>query len=393
MKNSFDRLIDRRIVPTEKWSKEKLNEYFGSSEVLPLWVADMDFEVSNTLVEDLKERAEHGVFGYEYKSNRHHQALIEWYEKRHNWKINIHHIHYAPSVLTAISILIETLTNEGDQIIIQPPVYYPFSKIIKSHNRKVVKNSLRLVGKKYSIDFDDLEEKAKDPKTKLILLSNPHNPVGRVWSRDELRRIGEISIKYGLMIISDEIHGDIVFNGYNYTPMSTVSNEIMDRTITCLSPGKTFNISSLSTAAVIISNKMVAEKYQDLINKYHLNHTNAFSAVAFESVYKNGEAWFNELMIYLEENYYFLEKYFEIKLPNAKVIKTEGTYLAWIDLRYLNLDAKELQRFIIEEAKLAFDFGHWFGREGAGFVRVNMACPRMILKKALNQLKEAIESK
>lgn len=387
----FNTVIDRSVVRTEKWSKEKLKTYFGSEDVLPLWVADMDFKVSETLILDLKKRVEHGVFGYEYKSNEHHNAIIDWYKKRHNWEFNQNDLYYAPSVLTAISILVDILSDKGDQIIIQTPVYYPFSKIIKSHERVPVKNSLKLINGKYEIDFEDLEEKAKNPKTKLIILSNPHNPVGRVWTEEELRRIGDICLKYGLTIISDEIHGDIVYKNYKYTPMASVSEDISNITVTCLSPGKTFNISSLSTAAVVIINEEIARKYQSFIDKFHMNNSNAFSTVAFESVYKKGEEWFKEFMEYLEVNLQFLRDYIKVQMPKAKVIEPEGTYLVWIDLGYLNMDAKELQQFIINEAKVAFDFGHWFGREGAGFIRINLACPRKILEQALNRLKSAIE--
>jgi len=393
MKYDFDSIVDRRVVPTEKWSKEKLATYFGNEDVLPLWVADMDFKVSESLISDLVKRAEHGVFGYEYKTNDHHNAIINWYEKRHNWRIDQQHLFYAPSVLSSISILIDLLSEVNDQVIIQTPVYYPFSKIIKSHNRVPVKNSLKLVSGKYEIDFEDLEKKAKDPKTKLIILANPHNPVGRVWREDELKKIGDICVEHDVRIISDEIHGDIVYKPHKYTPMASISEAIANITMTCLSPGKTFNVSSLSTAAVVISNEEIAQKYQNLVEKYHVNHNNAFSIAAFQSAYTKGEEWFEAFLGYLEENLSFLKNYVEEELPIAGVIEPEGTYLVWIDLRALKMDAKELQTFIVDEAKVAFDFGHWFGREGAGFVRINIACPRTVLKEALNRIKIAIERK
>jgi len=391
MKYGFDSIIDRSVVPTEKWSKEKLKSYFGSEDVLPLWVADMDFKAPESLIADLVKRAEHGIFGYEYKPETHHNAIINWYEKRHNWRFNQKDLFYAPSVLSALSILIDMMTEVDDQIIIQTPVYYPFSRIIKSHGRVPMKNSLKLEDGKYEIDFEDLENKAKDPKTKLIIIANPHNPVGRVWTKDELKRIGDICLKHDVLIISDEIHGDIVYKGYKYTPLASISEEIADITMTCLSPGKTFNIASLSTAAVVIYNTEIAEKYEKFIEKYHINQNNAFSSVAFQSVYTKGEEWFEEFLVYLDENLGFLKNYLNENMPFANVIEPEGTYLVWIDLRELGMDAKELQKFIIEEAKLAFDFGHWFGREGAGFIRINIACPRQVLEEALIRLKSAIE--
>ncbi|WP_176461669.1 MalY/PatB family protein [Anaeromicrobium sediminis] len=391
MKYDFNSVIDRRVVPTEKWSKEKLKTYFGSDDLLPLWVADMDFKVSDSLISDLVKRAEHGIFGYEYKPASHHKAIINWFEKRHNWRFNQNDLFYAPSILSALSILIDLLTEVNDQIIIQTPVYYPFSKIIKSHKRVPIKNSLRLVDGKYEIDFEDLEEKAKDPKTKVIIIANPHNPVGRVWTRDELKKMGDICVKHGVLIISDEIHCDIVYKNYKYTPMASISEEIANITMTCLSPGKTFNISSLSTAAVVISNKDISEKYKNFVDKYYINQNNAFSSVAFQSVYTKGEEWFEQFLAYLEGNLKFLKSYLKDNAPIIDIIEPEGTYLVWLDIRKLDMDAKKLQKFIIHEAKLAFDFGHWFGREGAGFIRINIACPRETLKTALIRLKSAIE--
>jgi len=392
MKHEFNTIVDRRVVPTEKWSKEKLKTYFGSEDLLPLWIADMDFKVSNPLISDLVKRAEHGIFGYEYKPDSHHNSIIKWYEKRHNWKLNQNDLFYAPSILAGISILIDLLTDVDDKIIIQTPVYHPFSKIIKSHGRVPLKNSLKLIDGKYEIDFEDLEDKAKDPKTKLIIIANPHNPVGRVWSKGELKKIGDICLKHEVLIISDDIHSDIVYKKYKYTPIASISEEIANITMTCLSPSKTFNISSISTAAIIISNKEIAEKYQDFVDKYHINNNNAFSIVAFQSVYTKGEEWFEEFLSYLEDNLRFLKNYVKDNIPIANVIEPEGTYLVWLDFRELDMDAKELQQFIIDEAKLAFDFGHWFGREGAGFIRINIACPQEILKEALVRLKMAIEN-
>jgi len=391
MSYDFNSIIDRSVVPTEKWSKEKLKTYFGSEDVLPLWVADMDFKAPESLISDLVERAEHGIFGYEYKTNDHHNAIINWYKKRHGWAFDQNDLYYAPSVLSAISILVDLLTEVKDQVIIQTPVYYPFSSIIKSHGRVPVKNSLKLVGEKYEIDFKDLEEKAKDPKTKLIILANPHNPVGPVWREEELKRIGDICLEHDVRIIADEIHGDIVYKGYKYTPMASISEAIANITLTCLSPGKTFNIASLSTAAVVISNEEIADMYQGFVGKYHINHNNAFARVAFQSVYTNGELWFDEFLVYLEDNLIFLREYIELNLPIANVIEPEGTYMVWVDLRKLGMDAKALQKFIIDEAKVAFDFGHWFGREGAGFIRINMACPKKVLEEALTRLTSAIE--
>ncbi|BEP29545.1 MalY/PatB family protein [Helicovermis profundi] len=391
MDYNFDSIIDRSIYPTEKWSKEKLNKYFGNKDLLSLWVADMDFKTSNLLIDDLVNRARHGIFGYEYKTDDHHNAIINWYKKRHNWSFKQHDLYYAPNILSAISILIDLLTDVGDHIIIQTPVYYPFSKNIKYHKRIPINNSLILVDGKYEIDFDDLEEKAKNSKAKLIILSNPHNPVGRVWKEYELKRIGEICLKYDIKIISDEIHGDIVYKNYKYTPIASISEDIANITMTCLSPGKTFNISGLSTAAVIISNKEIAKKFMRFENKYHINTNNSFSLVAFHSSYAKCGQWFDKFLVYLEDNLLFLKNYIKKNLPIITLIEPEGTYLIWIDLRKLKMKDKQLQKFIIDEVKVAFVFGHWFGNEGSGFIRVNIACPRKILEEALIRLKSAID--
>lgn len=270
----------------------------------------------------------------------------------------------------------------------QPPVYYPFVDFIKNHERKAIKNSLKIIEGKYEIDFEDLEEKAKDPDTKLLIIANPHNPVGRVFTKGELEKVSEICIKNNVFIISDEIHKDILLKDRKFTSISELSEEASQNVVTLLSPGKTFNISSLTTAVALINNEEVSKQYVDFTDKYHINMPNALSSTAFKSVYEKGEEWFEEFLEHLERNIEYTKRYLEQHIPKAKLIELEGSYLGWIDFRYLDIEPKELQKKFLDIGKVAFDFGHWFGSEGEGFIRINLACTKVVLKEAMEKVKD-----
>ncbi len=386
----FDEILDRSLSASEKWNKKDWLEYFGVDELLPFWVADMEFRAPPAVYEQLVKRAENGIFGYEYRPDNLTDSITHWFEHRHQWKIKPSDLCFSTSVLNAISILINLHTEEGDGIIVQPPVFFEFRLVIVNNKRKVVRNPLRLVDSRYEMDLDDLEEKASDPRTKMLILCNPHNPVGRVWTRDELKRVADICKKHQVLIIADEIHCDIVYSGYRYVPFGSLSEEAAQQSFSCLSPAKSFNVASVTDAMVVISNQQYREQYNEFVGRYLFQKNNAFNSVAMETAYRKGGPWLDELLVYLQENLDYLDSYLKERIPQVKLIKTEGTFLAWLDFRELGMDAKELEKFIAHEARIAINPGYWFGRQGAGFARMTIACPRSMLKEGLSRLEKAI---
>lgn len=390
--SQFDRSIDRRQFPTMKWNAPSLDEHFGNADALPFWVADMDFAAPPAVIEALKGRADHGIYGYEYKRDEYFQALQDWYATRHNWQIDLGHVEPCPTVLNAVAVLIDQHSDEGDGVIIQPPVFFEFRSVIKSNHRQQIKNALTVEDGRYTIDFDDLEEKAADPANKVFIICNPHNPVGRVWTRDELQRVGEICLRHNVLVIADEIHGDIVYPPNQYTPMASISDEIAQNTVTCISPAKTFNIAGMVDAMAIIPNDSIRERFHDFAHRFQTNKINVFASAAIEAAYRHGGAWLDELLVYLQGNIDFMRGYLTEHLPEVKLVEPEGTYLVWLDFRDLEMDVKELERFLAQDAGIALNAGYWFGREGAGYARMNIGCPRETLRQALDQLAQAVQS-
>jgi len=387
---NFDRIIDRNEYPTLKWNKAMLAEHFGNDDALPFWVADMDFQAPPAVIGSLLKRAEHGIFGYEYKKDSYVESLLDWYKNRHRWTIDPAHIEPCPSVLNAITILINQHSERGDGVIVQPPVFFEFRMVIRSNNRRMVKNPLKFIEGKYRMDFEDLEAKAANPRTKIMIICNPHNPVGRVWTREELARAGEICRRHNVLVISDEIHGDIVYQPHRYTPIASISDELAQASVTCLSPAKTFNIAGIVDAMAIIANKEHRSRFRDFAHRYQINKTNVFASAAIEAAYSQGGEWLDELLAYLQANVDFLQSYLDENLPQVKLVEPEGTYLVWLNFEGLGLEAKALARFLAQEARLALNAGYWFGREGAGYARMNIASPRSVLEEALSRLTSAI---
>ena len=386
----FNELQDRSRSTAEKWNREDWLEHFGNDELLPFWVADMEFKAPPVVCDSLVKRAENGIFGYEYRPDSLTDAVVHWFEQRHQWSISSTDLCFSNSVLNAISILINLHTEPGDGIIIQPPVFFEFRLTIMDNRRKVVRNPLKLVDNHYQMDFDDLEEKAANPRTRMLILCNPHNPVGRVWTREELQRLADICNKHQVLIIADEIHSDIVYSGYKYIPFASLSEAVAQQSFSCLSPAKTFNIASVTDAMVVIANEQYRKQYQDFAGRYLFHKNNAFNTIAMESAYSQGGAWLDELLVYLQANLDYLERYLKENIPQVKLIKTEGTFLAWLDFRELGIETKALEKFIAQEAGIAINPGYWFGRQGAGFARMTIACPRAMLKEGLARLERAI---
>jgi len=344
------------------------------------------------VIEAIQKAAEHGIFGYSSRSSSYYQAIINWMKKKYNWNIGKDYIAYSSGVVPALSFIIRGFAHPGDKVIIQPPVYYPFSWVIENNGCRIVNNPLTLEKGKYFMDFEDLEKKVDDPRVKILILCSPHNPVGRVWQKEELKKLGEICLKNDVLVISDEIHADILFEGNKHTVFSSISSEFAQNSIICNAPSKTFNLAGLQTSVIIIPNKRHYQNYNNILNGLHLGDNNFFGLVALEAAYKYGEEWLSQMLFYLNENLHFLTKYLEEKIPKIKIIQPEGTYLIWLDCRQLRLKDKDLNEFMIKKAKVALDAGFWFGKEGEGFVRMNIACPRLFLKEGLERIEKAVNN-
>ena len=391
---SFDEIVDRNQYPALKWSRDFLAEHFGNEEAIPLSVADMDFVSPPEVVQQLQRRVAHGIYGYEFRPESFYSALEAWYLNRHGWRIDRQHIEQCPSILNAISILISQNSDLGDGVIIQPPVFFEFRMVIRGNERRIVKNPLKLVDGRYMMDFDDLENKAAKSKNKVLILCNPHNPVGRDWTKAELERVAQICARHGVMGIADEIHGDFAFPPDRYTPFLTVSEVETGDAAACISPAKTFNISGLVDAITIIPSESHRQRFHDFAHRHQINKVNVLTSAAIEAAYSDGADWLDSLILYLQGNVNTIKECLAAEAMGVSLIEPEGSFLVWLDFRELGLDAKALEKFLAQEAKIALSPGYWFGREGAGFARMTIGCPRATVERALGNLASAInESK
>lgn len=390
MAYEFDKLIDRRNTRSYKWDQaEKL---FGDPNILPLWVADMDFPCPPAVTEVLKKRAELGIYGYAIRNDSYFDAIVNWFRRRHNWEIQQAWITDSPSVVTTLSLAVELFSEPGQQVVLQSPVYYPFYDVIRNNGRDVAKNPLILRNGHFEMDYDHLESLFKSG-AKLLLLCNPHNPGGRVWTRDELLKLGELCLKYQVTVVSDEIHCDLTFPGYPHTPFASLSPEIADITITALAATKTFNLPGLITSYIVVSNPNLKRKIEHRIKTLSLHMAQHFAQDAVEAAYNEGAAWLDEMLAYVKGNLDYALTYLSEHLPEVKPLKPEGTYLLWVDCRQLGLDINGLKDLMFRQAKVAFNEGSVFGTEGEGWLRINLACPRYILEQALKQFCDAARSK
>lgn len=386
-KYNFDQIINRENTDSLKYGV--LKERFGRNDLLPLWVADMDFKSPPELVDALVKRAQYGIFGYPFASKEYYQAIINWQKKYHQWEVVQEEISYVPGIVKGIAFALEVFSEKGDQIIIQPPVYHPFRIIPTLHEREVVYNPLILEDGQYKMDFEGLE-KLITGKCKILLLSNPHNPGGRVWSKEELKKLAEICYKHKVLVISDEIHSDLVLNGNKHIPFASVSTEAEQNSITFNAPSKTFNIAGIVTSYSIIKNEKIRESYHKYLVSNELNDGTIFAYLALQMAYEKGEAWLTELKTYIEGNIQYVTDYLQKNIPQIKVMIPEASFLLWLDCRGLNLSQKELTSLFVNKAHLALNDGAMFGKEGTGFMRMNIGCPRSTLEKALHQLQEAV---
>jgi len=391
MKYDFDRVIDRRNTASYKW--DQLTALFGGEDVLPLWVADMDFACAQPIVDALVRRAETGIYGYTFRTDDWYKAIQGWYGRRHGWQIEKDSILMSPSVVTSLSLAVEQFSEPGDGVILQSPVYYPFYDVIRANGRRVVKNPLKIGDRgAFEMDFDALEERMREG-AKMLLLCNPHNPGGRVWTKEELARLAALASQYGVIVVSDEIHGDLVFAPNAYTPFATVSEEAARTSITLLAPTKTFNLPGVQSSLIVADEPALRAKLASRIHALALHMQNYFSHAATIAAYNEGDEWLDQLLPYLKANIDYAAETLREKAPMLKPMMPEGTYLLWIDGRELGLNAKEMKQFMYQEAKVAFNEGSTFGDEGEGFVRINCACPRSVLEEALRRFVAAIERK
>lgn len=384
--------VDRNNTNSIKWEFMQMMDPEATDSTLPLWVADMDFPCAKPILDALHERVDRQIFGYSvHHTDEYYRAVCGWYQYRFNWYVNSSDLVYSPGVVPAIGYLTEILTKPGDGIIIQRPVYYPFTNMINSHKRKIINNPLINNNGYYEMDFEDLEKKAKDPDTKMLIFCSPHNPVGRVWKEEELRRLGQICLDNGLTIVSDEIHHDLVKRGLKHIPLVTLFPEHKNRIITCTAPSKTFNLAGMQLSNIVIHDKKIRDKWNEYVGgQLGISMPNSLSIVAAQAAYTQGEDWLEQVIDYVDGNKYFTQKFLEKHLPKAKYYITEGTYLLWIDLNDYEFTQEELEKLVHKDAKVLTDIGVLFGEEGKGFIRLNAACTRDILKEALERIAGAI---
>lgn len=385
---NFDQIIDRKNTNSIKFDMN--DAVFGTEDVMPLWVADMDFKTPDFIISAIKKRLEHEILGYTFRDDAYFDAIQQWMKKRHNWDVEREWISFSPGVVAGLTMAIEALSEPGDKVVVQPPVYFPFFDSVTGTNRQMVENPLKIENGRLTFDFDDLKAKIDD-RTKLLLLSNPHNPGGMVWTRDELTELSNICVENEIIIISDEIHSDLIFKGNRHIPLPTISEEIKLNTVVCMAPSKTFNIAGLTTSVIIIPNKRLKAKFERKLHTPHLHMGNIFGNIALEVAYTQGEEWLEQLLEYLENNFNFIKDYIDKNIPRLKVMQVEATYLAWIDFSELGLKGTELENFVVKKAGLGLSPGKVFGTGGKDFMRLNFGCPRSYIENALHQLKDAVE--
>lgn len=384
--NRFDELVERRGSHSMKW--DDLDEWFSSNEVLPMWVADMDFKCPDEVIEALKKRVEHGVFGYPGDIGKYYESVIKWFDNKQGWNVEAECICTTEGVVTAINMLIQALSEEGDRVLIQTPVYPPFYKAVSNNNRVLVENKLVYKSGRYEIDFESLDKNLEG--VKIFLMCSPHNPVGRVWSKEELNKIVELTKKHDVLIISDEIHGDLVFKDVDFISMGQLK-DIENRVAICTAPSKAFNIAGLQVSNIILKNDHMRKKYKDIQEKSGIHSKpNVLGLVATMAAYNHGELWLNEVMDYVEDNFKYLDEFLQVNIPSIKLIKPEGTYLAWLDCTELGIFGQELSDFFIKKCKVGVVPGYSFGNEGSNFIRLNIGCSRVILEEALKRIKSAV---
>ena len=387
MKYNFDEIVPRKHTDCLKY--DNVMEIFGTEEILPMWIADMDFKTPDFIVNAIRKRLDHELLGYSYCCRRWKPAIRSWVSRRYGWEINDEEIGFVGGIVPAISFALQCFTKVGDKVMIQPPVYHPYHHVTHDLERTLVMNPLKLVDGQFEIDFVEFEEKVKD--CKLFLLCNPHNPGGRVWKKEELARMCEICAKYNVLVISDEIHCDMALKGYKHVPFATCCDKAKDICITFMAASKTFNIAGLKSSYHIIQNPEIRQQYNEFLRKSELDTAHVFATGPVATAYEQGEDWVEQMLEYVEANIDYMELYLKDNMPKMGMIRPQASFLVFLDARGLGLPHDKLVEFFIREAKVGMNDGAMFGEEGSGFMRMNLGCPRSVLEKALRQIKEAYD--
>ena len=391
MKYNFNERIDRSENHSAKWAEMEMK--FGRSDLIPMWVADMDIKAAPEIVESMKKKVEQEIFGYVYRPDSYYKTATEWLKKRFGYEISPSSLIHSPGVVPSMSMLVKMLTKTTDKILIQTPVYPPFASAVKDNGRELVENPLIKDEKGYyTIDFEDLEKKLSLDEVKLFILCNPHNPVGRVWKKEELLKMGELCKKYNVRILADEIWRDLIMPGYKHTPMASLSKGIEDITITLFSPTKSFNLAGLQASFVTFPRAEERKEFDNILGQMDVKRNNPFSLVAFETAYEKCEDWLEELILHIDGNMQYVVDFIAEKLPEIKVVKPEGTYLMWLDFNGTKIPQDKIQEFLINEAKVAMNDGGSFGSNGKGFARMNVACPRYMVEEAMERIEKALKN-
>lgn len=390
MSYDFDKITDRRGTNSLKYDFAK--ERGKPEDVLPLWVADMDFPAPPSVLEKLEGAVHHGIFGYSEGKEPYFAAVQSWFRRNFQWEVQRRWLVKTPGVVFAVATAIRAFTEPGDGVMIQQPVYYPFSEAILNNGRKLINSPLRLTDGHYEMDFEDMEAKFRTGQVKLFILCSPHNPVGRVWTEDELRRVGQLCLRYGVLVVSDEIHCDFTYPGFRHHVLATLSPEIADITVTCTAPSKTFNLAGLQTSNIFISSDTLRHAFREELAAAGYSQLNQLGLVACQAAYEGGQEWLDGLRSYLNGNLAYVRSYLKEKIPQVHLIEPEGTYLIWLDFRDLGLTEELREELIVSKAHLWLDSGAMFGPDGEGFERINIACPRATLQEALSRLESAISA-
>jgi len=395
MKYNFDEEVNRKGTNSVKW--DNLKNIFGRDDIIPLWVADTDFKAPIEVIEGIKKRADHGVFGYTFRGSSYNESVKNWLKRRHQWEIEREWITFSPGIVPALSTCVNTFTNPGDKVIIQSPIYPPFRSVVEGNGRKIIDNELTFKNNRYCMDLENLKIQIFksngefDYKVKMLILCSPHNPTGRVWEKNELLELGKICYENNIIIVSDEIHSDIVYKNHKHIPIASLSEELKNSTITCISPSKSFSLAGLASSAIIIPNKKLLNLFNASLDTAHIAGGNIFGNIALEEAYNNGDDYLDELILYLEDNLNYCIDYFNEKIPQIKPLRPESTYLVWLDCSKLGLEDKELMNFFINKAKVGVNPGSSFSKKYKDFVRLNIGCTKKTLKEALYRIEKAVK--
>jgi cystathionine beta-lyase len=386
---NFDEPANREGTNCIKYDLRE--ETFGIKNVIPMWVADMDFNTPDFIIKSLQSRLDHNIFGYSFRPPDYYLSIIDWLERRHKWQVEKEWICFCPGIVPALNLCTLAFTRPGDSIIVQPPVYFPFFSAVESHGRKLIYNKLIESEGKWVMDYDSLISSI-DKNTKMIIISNPHNPVGRAWSPEELTRLADICLKNNILVLSDEIHSDLVLPGFSHTPFAKLSEKIAENTITCIAPSKTFNLAGLSTSSVIISNPALRKSFKGIVDNLHVGNGNIFGTIASIAAYSFGHQWLDALLDYLDHNIEFVVDYCRKMIPEIIPVQPEATYMIWLDCRKFAMSGKELQTFFINSAGVGMNEGSTFGPGGEGFMRMNLATTHQTVMQAMEQIENAVST-